>query len=286
MQVEIIKMIQSIHSPFFDALFEGITLLGEEGLAILVGALLLWCINTKKGFEYAYMLLTGLLVNVTLKEVFDVTRPIGIDGIRSLRVETATGKSFPSGHTQTATMVLWWLRNQIRNPLFTIVSLILILGVAVSRLYLGVHWPLDVLAAMMIGFAWVSVTKAAYEKVEDRLVLWGLLVLAAAWIGVFFFYSEDYVKLLGALTGLTISMIVNQTWIHFREGGSFLQKLVVSLIGVIGVAVILVFGKLIFVHEFFGDLMRYMTLMIWVATGVPLISKKMTRRSAEKIRWK
>jgi membrane-associated phospholipid phosphatase len=102
MQLEIIKAIQSISNPFFDVFFQGITLFGEEGVAILVGASLLWCIQTRKGYEYAYMLLTGLLVNVTLKEIFDISQPIGLDGVRSLRVETATGKSFPSGHTQTA----------------------------------------------------------------------------------------------------------------------------------------------------------------------------------------
>jgi membrane-associated phospholipid phosphatase len=278
MQLEMIKGIQSISNPFFDVFFQGLTFFGEEYVAILIGAGLLWCINARKGYEYAYMLLTGLLINVTLKEIFDVSRPIGVEGVRSLRVETATGKSFPSGHTQTVTMVFWWLRNQIQKPVFTGASIIVIMGVAVSRLYLGVHWPLDVGAAVVIGIGWVVFMQNMYPKIEDQLMQRGLLLLVAAWMGVFFFYSEDYMKLLGLLTGLTLSMIANQKWIQYQPKGSVFYKGIMLILGVIGVGVILVAGKQVFVHALFGDLLRYMTMMIWVGTGIPLLSKKLKRR--------
>ena len=275
MQVELIKAIQSISNLFFDGFFQGLTFFGEEYVAILIGAGLLWCINARKGYEYAYMLLTGLLINVTLKKIFDVSRPIGVEGIRSLRVETATGQSFPSGHTQTATMVFWWLKNQIQKPIFTGASILLIIGVAVSRLYLGVHWPLDVFVAVGIGIGWVWFMQHMYPKIEERLIQRGLLVLLAAWAGAFFFYSEDYMKLLGLLTGLTLSMIVNLKWIQFQPGKSLMQKAIILIFGILGVGVILVAGKQVFVHAIFGDLLRYMTMMIWVGTGMPLLSKKL-----------
>ncbi len=282
MQLEIIKAIQSIYNPFFDVFFEGLTLFGEEEVAILIGASLIWCINTRKGYEYAYMLLTGLLINTTLKEIFDVSRPIGLEGVRSLRVETATGKSFPSGHTQTAAMVFWWLKNQFQKPVFTGVSIVAILGVAISRLYLGVHWPLDVLAAMMIGIGWVMLMQRVYPRIEAQFEQRSLMIVAAAWIGAIFFYSEDYMKLLGLLTGLTISMIMDRKWIRFDPKGTILQKGMRILFGVIGVAVILVLGKKIFTHLIFGDLMRYMVMILWVGIGIPLISKKWMSGQVEK----
>lgn len=282
MQLEIIKAIQSIYHPFFDVLFEGLTLFGEEEVAILIGASLLWCLNTRKGYEYAYMLLTGLLINTALKEIFDVSRPIGVEGVRSLRVETATGKSFPSGHTQTAAMVFWWLKNQFQKPLFTGVSIVAILGVAISRLYLGVHWPLDVLAAMIIGIGWVMLMQRVYPKIESRFEQQGLIIAAAAWMGAIFFYSEDYMKLLGLLTGLTLSMIMDRKWIRFDPKGTFLQKGLRIAFGVIGVGFILVLGKKIFTHLIFGDLLRYMVMILWVGIGVPLLSKKWMGRTAER----
>lgn len=272
MQVEIIKAIQSISSPVLDAVFEGITFLGEQEVAILVGAALLLCINKRKGFEFAYLLVTGLLVNVTLKEIFDMPRPIGVEGVRSLRVETATGKSFPSGHTQTATMLYWWLQSQVRKPLVTGLSLVVILGVALSRLYLGVHWPIDVLAAIGIGMGWVWLMAKVYSKMEgDRSILAGL---AIAWAGAFFFFSEDYMKLLGLLTGLTASILADRKWIHFEAGGSWLQKAARLLFGASGALAILVLGKMVFIHPIFGHVLRYGLVMVWIGMIVPMLCKR------------
>ncbi len=75
-QLEIIKKVQSIHSPFMDHVFEGITMLGEEAIAILLASFILWCLNKKQGFRLAFVLLSGLLINTSLKEVFDVKRPL------------------------------------------------------------------------------------------------------------------------------------------------------------------------------------------------------------------
>lgn len=272
MQLEIIKAIQSISSPVLDMVFEGITFLGEQEVAILVGAALLLCMNKRKGFEFAYLLVTGLLVNVTLKEIFDMPRPIGVEGVRSLRTETATGKSFPSGHTQTATMLYWWLQSQIRKPIATGISLFVILGVAVSRLYLGVHWPVDVLAAIGIGMGWVWLMAIAYPKMEGKQSI--LAGLAIAWAGSFFFFSEDYMKLLGLLTGLTASILADQKWIHFEADGSWIQKIVRLLAGATGALVILVLGKMVFTHPIFGNVLRYGLVMVWLGMAVPMLSKK------------
>lgn len=272
MQLEIIKAIQSISSPVLDVVFEGITFLGEQEVAILVGAALLLCINKRKGFEFAYMLMTGLLVNVTIKEIFDMPRPIGVEGVRSLRTETATGKSFPSGHTQTATMLYWWLQGQIRKPIVTAISAIIIIGVGVSRLYLGVHWPIDVLAAIGIGIGWVVFMRTAYPKMEEsRSILAGLTI---AWAGAFFFYSEDYMKLLGLLTGLTASILADRKWIHFEAKGSWMQKAVRLLVGAAGALAILVLGKMVFTHPIFGHVLRYGLVMAWIGLVVPALSKK------------
>ena len=272
MQLEIIKAIQSISSPVWDAVFEGITFLGEQEVAILVGAALLLCLNKRKGFEFAYLLVTGLLVNVTLKEIFDMPRPIGLEGVRSLRVETATGKSFPSGHTQTATMLYWWLQSQIRKPIVTVISLIVIFGVGLSRLYLGVHWPIDVLAAIGIGMAWVWLMAKVYPKLEGQGSIF--IGLALAWAGSIFFYSEDYMKLLGLLTGLTLSILADQKWIHFEAKGSWKQKVVRLVIGAAGALAILILGKLVFTHPVFGHVMRYGLVMTWIGLIVPLLSKR------------
>src|SRR5690554_3486361 len=101
MELDIIRAVQSIHNPFLDAFFEGITILGEEIFIVPLLLIIFWSVNKKFGEILAFTVFTSYLLNNALKEFFSFERPIGEDGIRTLRPETATGKSFPSGHTQS-----------------------------------------------------------------------------------------------------------------------------------------------------------------------------------------
>ena len=55
------------------------------------------------GERLLFALIGNVALNTGVKEFFKVQRPIGVDGIESMRVSTATGYSFPSGHTQIGT---------------------------------------------------------------------------------------------------------------------------------------------------------------------------------------
>ena len=67
-------------------------------------------IDKKFGEYLAYSVLTGMTLNNGLKSLFDMPRPIGEEGIRTLREETATGQSFPSGHSQASASLSWSIR--------------------------------------------------------------------------------------------------------------------------------------------------------------------------------
>ena len=102
MELALLKWIQSFSSPFLDGLFQLITMLGEQWAVVLALALSYWVIDKNMGEEFAFTLLISGLCNNILKGVFRFERPIGQEGIRTLRAHTATGYSFPSGHSQNA----------------------------------------------------------------------------------------------------------------------------------------------------------------------------------------
>lgn len=91
MEVEIIRTIQSISNPFFDVLFQIFTMFGEELILISIITTIYWAYDKKFGEYIAYSSLTSLLFNNALKDIFKMKRPIGEEGIRTLRAETATG---------------------------------------------------------------------------------------------------------------------------------------------------------------------------------------------------
>jgi membrane-associated phospholipid phosphatase len=97
---EVIKFVQSFSNPFLDRLFQYITMMGEEYFFVIALTLIYWCIDKRFGYKIGFAILGSTALNSGIKEIFKVPRPIGEDGIRSLRTETAGGYSFPSGHTR------------------------------------------------------------------------------------------------------------------------------------------------------------------------------------------
>ena len=203
--MEIIKFIQSFSSPFLDGLFQLITMLGEAPFFLLSFAVLLWCVDQEFGYKLGLAFLTSTVLNAGIKEVFRVPRPIGLPGIRSLRLETAGGYSFPSGHTQGATT--FWLSVMIKSgkKWVWVLGSVLILSVAVSRLYLGVHFPADVIGGIAFGAVWVLISNGIFDyTVRTGKKRAFLFIIILMYVGVYFAADVFYYKITGAATGLII----------------------------------------------------------------------------------
>ena len=164
-----LKMLESIRTPFWDQVAAAVTLLGEETFFMLVGLALVWCFDKRWGFRLLFVGLTGTVLNQLLKAVFLIPRPWVIDPEFTI-VETAragaTGYSFPSGHTQSAACVLGMLALWVRDRVFTALCVLGILAVAFSRMYLGVHTPLDVGVSLLTGAATVAVMPRLFDRAE------------------------------------------------------------------------------------------------------------------------
>ena len=88
MELEILRHIQSISNPFFDFLFQLITICGEQIVLIFIISIIYWTLDKKFGEYIAYSILTSLLLNSVIKDIFKMKRPIGEEGIRTLREKT------------------------------------------------------------------------------------------------------------------------------------------------------------------------------------------------------
>ena len=156
--MEFLKWLQAQRTPLLDSVFSGITHLGEETFFIVVGILFFWCISKREGYFLLSTGLVGTVLNQFLKLLCRIPRPWVLDEtfaiVESARAE-ATGYSFPSGHTQMAAGlyggIARWHRGWVR-----VIGIILALLIAFSRLYLGVHTPLDVGVGLLMAAALVS----------------------------------------------------------------------------------------------------------------------------------
>ncbi|MEG1965516.1 MAG: phosphatase PAP2 family protein, partial [Oscillospiraceae bacterium] len=191
MELEIIRFIQSFSSTMNDRIFEVITMLGEEFFVVAICTWIYWCYDKAKGKYIAYSLFTAITVNNIVKDIFKLPRPIGQAGILSKRVETATGYSFPSGHTQTAS-TLWTSISILSGKVWVyVISILAVVLVAISRLYLGVHYPKDVLVGAILGIIIPFVSCYLFEKFRNELMI-ATITLIPLSLGLFFAESADF----------------------------------------------------------------------------------------------
>ena len=139
-------------------------------MVVAVAALFLWL--TRHRHSAALLLVTtvvGILINSMLKDVFHRDRP----SVFSSGVEVFSS-SFPSGHSMSAAIVygtVAYLAARLQQRRWSrimtaVIALLLILLIASSRIYLGVHYPSDTLAGMVIGFAWAAFCMATLEAIQ------------------------------------------------------------------------------------------------------------------------
>lgn len=154
----ILRSVHNASSPLTDALVVGFTQLGGViGVAVLtVGAVaLLWVRGLhNKAFTLLAGVGGGLVLNLFLKAIFQRDRPQLWD-----RLVTENSFSFPSGHAMASSalacslIVIFW-PTRWRWPVLVSAILYMVM-IGFTRLYLGVHYPTDVLAGWLVSVSWV-----------------------------------------------------------------------------------------------------------------------------------
>lgn len=145
--MNLLYALESVRTPFWDAVFSAVTHLGEETVFMVAAILIFWCVSKQEGYYLLLMGFFGTVVNQFLKLLFRIPRPWVRDPdftiVESARAQ-ATGYSFPSGHTQNAVATFGGIARSTRRPWVRWACVAVLLLVSFSRLYLGVHTPLDV----------------------------------------------------------------------------------------------------------------------------------------------
>ena len=273
-ELNIIRAIQSIANPFLDGLFQFITMFGEEAILIPLIAVIYWAFNKKMGEYIAYASLTSVLVNGAIKDIFKAKRPIGEPGIRSLRIETATGYSFPSGHTQ-GTASFWgaiaiYLK---KNYMYGISALIIVL-VAISRLYLGVHYPKDVLFGAIFGILTSFITYKLFNKVNNKTALYFITFIIFI-PALLYAHSADFIKGMGTFLGFALGIYVEKKYVNFSVEGKSINKILRVVIGLAILILLKVGLKAVFPNKLVFHFLRYFIIVFFGIGLYPAIFKKL-----------
>ena len=151
-EAELLQALQNIRTPFLDVLMKGATMLGEHGIvSILLGIILIIIAKTRRtGIEVLLSVaLAYIVANLIIKNAVARVRPYDAYAFLIPAVTKPHDFSFPSGHTVNAFAAA--VAVFLNHKKVGIIALILAALVAFSRLYVGVHYPTDVLVGMAIG---------------------------------------------------------------------------------------------------------------------------------------
>lgn len=152
-ELSILDWIQTFHTPFLDKIMVFITRLGDAGIIWIVLSIVLLLIpKTRKSgaVMVAALVVDVVLCNIVLKNLVARTRPYDVNTGVHLLVAKLHDYSFPSGHTAAsfASVTALYLAGEKKLWKFALVLACLI---AISRLYLYVHYPTDVLGGILFG---------------------------------------------------------------------------------------------------------------------------------------
>ncbi len=256
--MEILRLLCEIRTPILDTLTMIITYLGSGIFFLILICLIFWCVD--KGFAYrlAYISLVSSVFIQGLKILIKIPRPWVIDKsfepVKAAKA-TAEGYSCPSGHAGQATALATTFSSATGNIALKIICYVLMILVIFSRMYLGVHTPLDVALGFAIAFVLSLIINYYcnnYELSDTAIrkfnIFAGIITIAVLaytlylWITGFNAQITDLSScagVCGLAFGIIIGRSIERRYINFDEKAATLPMQILKF--VIGIIILAVF---------------------------------------------
>ena len=226
--------LESIRTPVLDKIMSVITLLGGELFFMVIAVAVFWCVSKREGYYLMIVGFFGTVINQFLKILCCVPRPWvkdpGFTIVESARAE-ATGYSFPSGHTQNAVATYGGMARYTNKTWLRVLLIVLAVLVAFSRMYLGVHTPLDVGVSFVVAAALVMLVYPLMEEADRRPAVLTrtiavMVVCSGAFVGYLYLRGDT-----GATLGMLIANIADRKYVRFETQAVWWAQLIKLAVG-------------------------------------------------------
>ena len=294
--MKFLYLLENLRNPVLDEIMLIITAFGEETFFMIVAMVLLWCKDKYDGYYMLFVGFVGTQINQLLKVTFRIKRPWVLDkNFKAVEraIPEATGYSFPSGHTQSSVGTLGSAAMTLKNKILKVLCVAGIILVPFSRMYLGVHTPLDVGVSFIIAIALVAIfyplMKAARKSDKVmRIIILALVLISIAqviYMSVTLWDKaqenlqnglKNAYKMLGAVLGLCVVFELDTRFIRFETAAVWWAQI---LKVVLGLALTMGIKELCyFVFGFIGNvpvsrLLSYFVLVIFAGAIWPMTFK-------------
>ena len=298
-------------SPAFDGVMRAITFLGTFQFYILLIPLIYWTIDKTLGIRVLFILIVTDIVGVIFKQLLHQPRPYWVSSdVKPLSSETSYG--IPSTHASNTLAVWGMIAYSIRKTWFWVVTVLFLLLVGISRLYLAVHFPHDVLFGWLLGI----LVLLLFIRAEKTFLAWWKPLSTGTQISLGFVFSlvviflgylvsalisgsadpagwasyaaeartlESYFNNSGALFGAIAGLTLMPRYAPFKVEGNVWLRIARYGIGIVSALILyfgldVLFGLIATDESIFGLILRYLRygmVTFWVAFLAPWIFIKL-----------
>jgi membrane-associated phospholipid phosphatase len=281
---EILLFLQTLQNMIFDLYFGVVTTLGDTLPILIIVVLLYYTVDKDFINGLIYLLILSAHLNVVAKILFHNPRPFAYNA-QEFQVTTnvfgqetvwgAGGYSFPSGHSQTQGSTWGYVLPKNRNILVMIIGIVLLVTIPISRSYLGVHWPSDIVFGVLFGILLAWVFMKAEDRYRPEMATWsdsrkilvGLIAsLVLVVIGLIFFFlgtifpfnqqismtdpnvwlETDLGTYPGILAGIVVGQVLESKYVNFTTDNLTKINIILrAIIGVVSVVVLYLLNRVV-----------------------------------------
>ena len=280
--IDFIKIIQTVRMPALDHVMNAISASGSYIFYLVMISLFYWCVDKRNAIRLFYLFLFSTWLNSTAKDMLGQPRPFDLDD--SVKVGRGGGPGLPSGHAQGALVFWGYLSLWVRERWFTALCVTIIMLIAFSRLYLGVHFPTDLLGGWILGLILLLPFNSLADRVEARIpsisATW--LIAAGTLLPValaFVFPSRWSVSPMGITAGFTLAIILEKKHTGLGAAKNLLNGVGRFIIGIAGLFGILLGIGTLLVREASWYLpavfAQFYLAGLWIGFCAPVVFKKL-----------
>lgn len=264
--------------PVIPAIMELLTRLGSGVVAVGIFIVLYYAYNKDLAKRLAFIAMFSMLLNGALKSLFSATRPFNFPRGENLNVSSsakasATGTTFPSGHSQNAGSLYGGIYLNSKKKWIQGICVALMIIVPISRMVLGVHFPGDVIVGLSLGIVSAVGINSLSNLCRKRAISFKWLYIGTLIIFIPFILinmnnsaTADLFKSYGLLLGFVVATSIEERYINFTTIVKPWKKLVRIAIGVVAALTVqnglkALFNLLIDNYAFFSSIENILNLI-------------------------
>lgn len=291
--------------PQLEPIFGVFAVFGRFEVYLVIVTLVYWCLNKRLGATLVYLLTFSYMLNSLFKHLLRDPRPYWLQPEIALSEEPTYG--VPSGHVQLTTVLFGTFALYFHKLWIWLVSILIILLMALSRIYLGVHDIEDVIAGIVLGIvalaAFVLWRSYGARWFQNRILGQRLLIATSVPLAFLAIYIiaiiltdppgsdvpwhslveeaeiasfEDFATAISGLLGVSIGLVLERSRVRFMVKGSVGTRILRYLVGLLGLLLIWQGLDILFPDEPLAvalpfRFLRYFLLSLWGVYYAPML---------------